>query len=143
QIKLEYELVFKNVKVVSKELSEKYGYPLINDSENGFLALYFAQAIEGVQNKINTIIMCTSGIGTSELLKIKISKKFPELKLLNVISTHDISDALKKFPETELIITTVQPIESVKIPLLMVSALFTIEDQQRVGNMIEGFRNEN
>lgn len=143
QIKLEYELVFKNIETVSKNLSEKYGYPMINDSENGFLALYFAQAIEGVQNKINTIIMCTSGIGTSELLKIKIGKKFPELKLLSVISTHDISDTLKKYPETELIITTVQPTESVEIPLLMVSALFTIEDQQRVGNMIEGFRNEN
>lgn len=142
QIQLEYEQIFTNLKVVSKSVSKKYNYPKINDSENGFLALYFAQAIEGLQNKINTIIMCTSGIGTSELLRVKITKRFPELRIIGVISTYDTKKTLEEYPNTELIITTINPTEGLNIPTLMVSALFTLEDQQRVQDIIEGFRNE-
>jgi transcriptional antiterminator len=142
QIQLEYEQIFINLKVVSKSVSKKYNYPKINDSENGFLALYFAQAIEGLQNKINTIIMCTSGIGTSELLRVKITKRFPELRIIGVISTYDTKKTLEEYPNTELIITTINPTEGLNIPTLMVSALFTLEDQQRVQDIIEGFRNE-
>ncbi|MBS7731996.1 PRD domain-containing protein, partial [Vibrio cholerae] len=80
QIKLTYEEVFMGVRKVSGSISEKFNLPAINDDENGFITLYFAKALETrqYQHPIKTLIMCTTGIGTSELLRAKVSKKFPE-----------------------------------------------------------------
>lgn len=82
QIQLTYEEIYKNVSVVSKDVSKKYQLPLINQDEIGFITLYFARMLETQQLPIQTLIMCTTGIGTSELLRAKINKKFPELAVV-------------------------------------------------------------
>ncbi len=141
QIKLEYEQIYKNIQEVSKLLSKKFDYGTISNDENGFLTLYFAQAFEGTENKINTLILCTSGIGTSELLRVKISKRFPELQIIDVTASYNVKEILEKHPEIDFIITTVNLMTTVNIPVLMVSAIFNNEDQKRLQDIIEDFQN--
>jgi len=139
QIKVTYENVFNAVKKVSEMVSERFNLPEINDDENGFITLYFAKAIETGQHlrPIKTLIMCTTGIGTSELLQAKVSKKFPEIEIVDVISTSNTQKSKDKYPEAELILSTVHMKEDVPIPYLLVSAMFTNDDQDRLRKKIE------
>jgi activator of the mannose operon (transcriptional antiterminator) len=139
QIKVTYEEVFLGVTNVSELVSKKFNLPVINDDENGFLTLYFAKAIETGQHRrpIKTLIMCTTGIGTSELLKAKVSKKFPEVEIVGVVASRNTQMLKEKYSDAELILSTVHMKEEVPIPYLLVSAMFTIDDQKRLQGKIE------
>lgn len=139
QIKLTYEEVFMGVRKVSGSISEKFNLPAINDDENGFITLYFAKALETrqYQHPIKTLIMCTTGIGTSELLRAKVSKKFPELEIVDVVASRNTQILKEKYSDAELILSTVHMKEEVAIPYLLVSAMFTMDDQKRLQGKIE------
>lgn len=139
QIKATYEEVFLGVANVSEFVSEKFNLPTINDDENGFITLYFAKVIVTGQHQrpIKTLIMCTTGIGTSELLKAKVSKKFPELEIVNVVASQDMQMLKEQYPDAELILSTVHIKDKVPIHYLLVSAMFTIDDQKRLQRKIE------
>lgn len=140
QIKLTYDEVFLAVANVSKFISEKFNLPVINDDENGFITLYFAKIIVTGQHQqpIKTLIMCTTGIGTSELLKAKVSKKFPELEIIDVVASRNMEMLKEKYPDAELILSTVQMSDELPIHYLLVSAMFTTDDQHRLQKKIEG-----
>ncbi|EPH98363.1 PRD domain protein [Enterococcus faecalis 13-SD-W-01] len=142
QIQLTYETIFDYVSEVSEEVSEKFGLPLINKDEIGFITLYFARVIETHQLPIQTLIMCTTGVGTSELLKVKVDKKFPELEIMDVISTKNYHSALEKYPEIELILTTIGINEQLPVNSLLVSAMLTADDQTRIQKKIEEIYHE-
>nr|WP_269435868.1 PRD domain-containing protein [Gracilibacillus suaedae] len=139
EIKTTYEEIFVDVTNVSKFVSEKFSLPTINDDENGFITLYFAKIIETsqYQRPIKTLIMCTTGIGTSDLLKVKVSKKFPELEIVDVMATRNMQMIKEKHADVELILSTVHMEAEVPIHYLLVSALFTMEDQKRLQKKIE------
>lgn len=139
QIMMMYEDVFVGVTHVSKQICEEFHLPIISNDENGFITLYFAKAIEtGKQQRcIKTLIMCTTGIGTSELLKAKVSRKFPELDIVDVVASRNTKLIVEKYTDAQLILSTVHLTEEVPVPSLVVSAMFTQDDQQRVQEMIE------
>lgn len=142
QIKLSYQTIFDVVTEVSAEVSKKYRLPYINSDENGFITLYFARMSEVHQLPIRTLVMCTTGIGTSELLKTKLQKHFPELDIVDVINTREYQQYLKKYPETELIITTVGLKDKLSVTSLLVSAMLNLDDQARIQRAIEEIRHE-
>lgn len=142
QIKLEYTKTFSKVEKVSKLAAKKHELPEITEDENGFLALYFAQAIESYPQKIKTLIMCTTGVGTSELLKVKVTNKFPEIEILDVVATRDVQNVLEKYPDTELVITTVLMRKEIEKPSLLVNAMFTRDDQERLQRLIKELKYE-
>lgn len=140
QIKLEYNHIFEKVSEVSELVSKDFQLPSINEDEVGFLTLYFAQIIERFPHKVKTLIMCTTGVGTSELLRVKIESKFPEIQVIDVVSTHNAKEVLKKHLDIDLVISTIRTPESINTPKLLVSAMFTLDDQERLSDMIEGIK---
>ncbi len=118
-------------------ISKKFQLPEINEDEVGFITLYFAQLLEENPNKVKSLIMCSTGIGTSELLKVKIGKKIPDIEILDVISTRNIHSVLEKFPNLDLIISTVKLDASVKVPSIVISAMLTVDDQERLLTLVE------
>ncbi|MCI1903734.1 MAG: PRD domain-containing protein [Enterococcaceae bacterium] len=137
QIQITYEKIYQDVTEVSKEVSEKFHLEKINPDEAGFITLYFARVIETHQLPIQTVIMCTTGVGTSELLRTKVSKKFPELKIVSVVASRDYRRILAEHPGLELILTTIALNEQVSINTLLVSAMLTADDQARIQEKIE------
>lgn len=139
QIKVTYEEVFLGVANVSELISEKFNLPRINDDENGFITLYFARVIVTGQhrNPIKTLIMCTTGIGTSELLKAKVAKKFPELEIIDVVASRNAQKFKEQYSDAELILSTVDIKDELSIHYLLISAMFTVDDQKRLQKKIE------
>ncbi|HGF7459121.1 TPA: transcription antiterminator [Enterococcus faecium] len=135
------EKTTKEIKKFPEEV-EKIKLPLINADEIGFITLYFARMLETQQLPIQTLIMCTTGIGTSELLKAKIIKKFPDLNIVDVIATKNYRTALEKNPNIELILTTVGIRSRLGVHTLLVSAMLTADDQSRIQKKIGEIYNE-
>lgn len=142
QIKMEYTNIFLSVEDVAKEISTAFKLPHINEDEIGFLTLYFAQAIEENPEQIKAVVVCTTGIGTSELLKVKIGKKFREIEIIDVLASRNVKASLEKYPETEMIISTVQVPVDAAIPVIIVSAMLTLDDQERLEKLIERVKYE-
>jgi activator of the mannose operon (transcriptional antiterminator) len=140
QIKLEYAQSFLDVEKIAEAASRQFQLPKINEDEIGFITLYFAQVLEENPNKIKSLIMCTTGIGTSELLKVKIGKKIPDIEILDVISTRNIHSVLVKFPNVDLIISTVKLDASIEVPSIVISAMLTVDDQERLLTRVEELR---
>lgn len=139
EIKISYEEIFLDIEEVSELVSKKFDLPAINNYENGFIALYFARMTETTYHQlpIKVIIMCTSGIGTSELLKTKVTTKFPELEIIDVIASRNIKMFTEKYSDVELILSTIHIEDNIPIDYLLVSAMFTDDDQKRLERKIE------
>lgn len=76
----------------------------INEHDVGFLALYIGGAIERKLSGIKACIVCDYGIGTSQILKEKIIRSIPELKITSVYSIRDINQV--KNDDCDFIIST-------------------------------------
>ncbi|WP_428909722.1 BglG family transcription antiterminator [Niallia sp. Krafla_26] len=136
EIEHEYKAILTAVEEVSKEVEEKFHFNKISKAESGFLTLYFAKYYEKNPRKIHALIMCTTGIGTSELLKTKVKKVFPEIEIVDVVSTRMLEDYDHEAKHVDIIITTIHVENQLDIPEVLVSALFTEHDQVRVRNVI-------
>ncbi|MBF7019779.1 PRD domain-containing protein [Staphylococcus sp. 18_1_E_LY] len=129
QIKFEYPETHTQTAIVSKNI-----IPTISDDEIGFLTLYFAREIERNPRKIKTLITCTTGIGTSELLRVKIEKIIPEIEIIDVISTDVIDDQVVH--DIDLIVSTVAIKDFNLKPIIVVSAMFNKNDQNKLKKFI-------
>ncbi|KGH87821.1 hypothetical protein X350_06965 [Oenococcus oeni S12] len=134
QIKSEYSEVFTAVQEATKIIEKKERIPEIPDDEVGFLALYFAQSLERDLPRIKVLIMCTTGVGTAELLKVKVARSFSNLDIVSVISEREFRQI--RSPDIDLVISTI-PINDSKIPLVVVSAIFNSNDKQIVSDEVE------
>lgn len=134
QIRMEYGDLFDAIKEVSSKVFRDNGLSTPDDNEVGYLTLYFAQAIENQPRKLNIVIMCSTGIGTSELLKIKVQNVFPNFNVVAVTSNNDLS--VNK-DNVDLIISTVRVSKKIKVPSVIVSALFTTKDQEAVEKAVD------
>ncbi|MDT2390035.1 BglG family transcription antiterminator [Enterococcus avium] len=135
-IKLEYPEVFQQVQQVSKAAEEKFQLNEISEDEIGFLTLYFVKYKEMIHSKKRVLIMCSSGVGTSELLKVKVRKAFPELEIVDVLSARKFSKASEKYQNIDLILTTVNLTIDMMIPTILVNSVFTKQDEKRVKEML-------
>ena len=139
QIELIYPGIYQQVSEVSEQISQLYSLPPISADENGFITLYFAKLIELSQQKIRTLIVCTTGVGTSELLRAKIERNFADLEIMDVLATKDLRQLDQAHAGVDLIITTVALPDTLTADSLLVSGIFTADDQARLQRKIEAF----
>ena len=140
QIVLEYPDLFQVVKRATMQVVKRFGLNSIDDEEVGFITVYFAQASEAAQRPINIMIVCTTGFGTAELLNSKIAKRFSDIKIVELVAGRNVSVELQKHPEVQLVVSTINLPEE-RIPTLVVSAMLTMEDQDRLEKMVMKIRN--
>ena len=137
EIKIEYSKIFKEVKKVSGKVAKKFKLSNISEEESAFITLYFMKNIEETRNEKNIIIICSSGVGTSELLKVKVRKLFPEINIIDVMSKRSYLQRIEDYKNLDFILTTVNFEEKIEIPCLLVSAIFIENDRHRVEKIIK------
>lgn len=84
----------------------------ISEDEIGYIVMHFGAAYERRKrlfknNKLATIIVCPSGLGTSNLLISKLEKKFNKLRIIKSISIKELRENFNKYLKYDLIISTV------------------------------------
>ncbi|AFM41456.1 transcriptional antiterminator [Desulfosporosinus acidiphilus SJ4] len=132
QIKNQYKTVFKQCKLtLDKTLREDLNLE-INDDEIGYITMHFLASLERLKNKtrkINALLVCASGIGTSRMLMAKL-KKIPQLNVVTTASVLKINEMKETF-DLDVIISTV-PIQRDDIKVVIVNPLFTESDLEKL-----------
>lgn len=108
----------------------------ISDDENGFITLYFAKMMELNLKKIKCIIVCSTGIGISELLKAKISKSFSEIEIIDVLSAREF---MKEKLDVDLVISTIS-LDIDTSQFLLISGMFTEDDKELLKRKVREIR---
>lgn len=130
------------------ELTKKYFSLLpeikdknINDSEWAYLSLHILAAIEKnkERNKLNVLIICATGYGSAQMLKVRIQNEFKEkIRVSNVISYYEIDDY--NLNKIDCIISTIDLSNQVfKTPVIHVSVLLNEKDIIEIKSFIDQF----
>ena len=135
-IRREYKSLFLFLKREVVKIITEYE---VSDDELGFLTLYFAKYMEQSSNKIKILVICSSGVGTSELLKVKITRSIPEVEVVEALSVNQFtkSISLERFKDIDLIVSTIKMNETYGIPCMLVNAIFTESDKKALKKRLE------
>ena len=80
--------------------------------------------------------MCASGVGTSKLLCAKVHKRFPNLEIVGITSKAQYEAHPERYRGIDLIITTVEVQAHNQERVMLTNALFTVQDQKRLGQLL-------
>lgn len=123
-----HENVCSGIKIIEKELSVNF-----SDDEVSFFTLFFIAAIERKKmcptKPKKIIIVCDSGVSTSQILRSKLEVNF-DVQILGTLGKRTAGDWLEK-NEVDLIISTID-FEYPKIPSIKVTPIVTDEDMKKL-----------
>jgi mannitol operon transcriptional antiterminator len=135
QIKKDYEELFATVR---QSIIETWQDVAVPDEEVGYLVMHFGAAMERWQlmpTHVKALLVCTSGIGSSKMLAVRISKEIPQIDLLGHYSWYEAS----RMPQDQydLIISTVDlPVEHDRY--IKLSPLLTRQETEKLRSRIRG-----
>ena len=111
-----------------KELYEQKYKIKINDDETAYLALHFEAYLERQRSKNNlvrAVIVCSTGLGTSQLLAARIKNDFSKVKVIKILSYDEYLNSDLKC--ADLIISTIELPKSTA-PIIYVSPVVSTEE---------------
>jgi activator of the mannose operon (transcriptional antiterminator) len=132
RIKKEFVNIFGATWASNSIFEKRFGLS-INEDEVAYITLHIAVAVERLQNKIKAIVICSSGIGTSQMVANRLKKKLPHLDILAIIPLRLFTD--KMLAENDLIISTV-PIVQNNNKIVYVSTFVDEKDIQLIENSL-------
>lgn len=133
-IKKDYVQLFAAVR---RGVNEVFPSIAVPDEEIGYIVMHFGASIERLKQfprKIRAVLVCTSGIGSSKLLAVRITKKLPQIELMGHYSWYEAA----RLPSNQydLIISTVDlPLDSGQY--IKLSPLLTQEETDKLRSYIE------
>lgn len=138
-IKIKYPFAFELAKIAKKTIEKDLDIE-ISENEIENIAIHVGGALERASYKnekktFKTIIVCTSGIGTSMLIKSKLENIFRQkLEILKIIPAYlvDYINAM----EVDFIISTV-PISIEHIPVINISPILSDKEIKIIEKYIE------
>mgnify|MGYP006285484885 CR=1 FL=1 len=136
-LKREYNDIFQITKEAAEVLTEELDCE-IPDSEIGYLTMHIASALENADfyfSKINTLVVCSSGIGSSRILAARLKKTLANLEVVAETSALNIEEYLKN-NQIDLIISTVA-LDKYSEKTVVVSPVLVKEDIRKINNKIK------
>ena len=129
-IKEEFPAIYSLISLVILNISRKYQISTVSPDEIGYLTLYFQAAVEQNMKQKKVLVVCSSGVGSSHLLRSRIKHSFPEWDIVDIIPLNYLKEKYN-LDEIDLIISTVK-IPELNIPVAYVTALFNENDVRNV-----------
>lgn len=133
RIKRDYQELFLVVKEACEEVFFEYPVP---ETEIGYLVMHFGAAVLGdnQDETIKTLVLCSSGIGTSKMLVTRLQNEFPELQEIKSASLLEINRA--DTADYQLIISTI-PIPDSNRDYLLVSPILNKDEISKIRAYID------
>ncbi|QIB27627.1 BglG family transcription antiterminator [Caloranaerobacter azorensis] len=137
EIKNNYPSVFGATWAISV-LFEKHLGVKVNEEEIAYIATHIGAALERLNNKTRAIVVCNSGIGTAQLVAVRLQKTISDLEIVNIISSHDV--AKMKENDFDIIISTI-PINYSLKPVIQINPIVSPKDIERIKEYIKNIEN--
>ncbi|WP_414043960.1 BglG family transcription antiterminator [Macrococcus sp. EM39E] len=137
-LKKEYPFAFDAALICAKVIEKEMKYK-INESEVGYIAMHLGGAMERLEKekeRIKTLIVCASGVSSSQLLKYRIQNLFEkDIEVMGIsemykVKQHDI-------PNVDLIISTVPlDVQFESVDIIQVNPILIQSDIEQITNYI-------
>lgn len=128
EIKKEYTSIFGACWATSCIFERRTGV-LLNEDEVAFIAIHIGGAVSRRRRQIIAVVICASGIGTSQLIAGKIERQIPEITIKDVLPYSKLNeDILEK---ADIIISTVS-VQLKKENLIFISTMVSELDIKRI-----------
>lgn len=138
EIKQNYPFAF-DIALVASKMIEKDLKVQISESEIGYLALHFEMALNRIETdkgKLNVILVCNSGLTSSQLIKYKLMQNFGnQIQISEIIELYNIHKA--NLEQSDLIISTVPINDTVDLPVLYVNPIMSQQDLDKIQRYID------
>lgn len=134
EIKANYPEVY-GVAWMTSIVFEKYVGSRVTEEEIGYIALHIGAAVERTKKPFKALVVCTSGIGTSQLLAARLRRCFRDIEIKDVLSIVNIKASVSD--EVDFIISTIPLIdEEINKPVIQISPLLVQKDIKRIEAVI-------
>jgi len=132
RIKRDYADLFSIVKQAVDQVFHEFYVP---DEEIGYLVMHFGAALMGRRSleNVKTLVVCSSGIGTSKMLATKLQQEFPELSHIRNVSVKEFEKINKD--DYQIVISTI-PIPDYQPDYIVVSPLLTVDEIEKIRSFI-------
>ncbi|WP_142830401.1 BglG family transcription antiterminator [Planococcus soli] len=124
EIRRKYPVLFMAVK---QGLENEFKDLDFSADETAFIVLHFGSALLMKEEKvrIDAVVICPTGIGTSKMLASRIQKELPEINSVEILSINDFQTA--HFQDYDLVISTIR-LPVTEVDYIMVSPLLSDRD---------------
>lgn len=139
EIKTNYPFPMQLAKLLARSLEKAFTIK-IDVNEIGFLTLHFCGALERVNSiqsskEVRAVVVCTTGMGTSVLLKAKLQSKIhSKIKVVGVYALYQLDEV--DFTTIDIIITTVPLPKKYAIPDVVITPIVSDADIKKVQDLI-------
>ena len=107
----------------------------IPEDEIGYIVIYFIASMDTLsKHSISVLVVCSTGIGSSKMLRSRLEREFSEIDVKKIISLHKLRD--EDLSLYDLIISTV-PLDLDENKYLCVSPLLNQEEKEHVKKKID------
>ncbi|MDU5106082.1 MULTISPECIES: BglG family transcription antiterminator [unclassified Clostridium] len=131
EIKEQYSVTFNATWYVMSKISEKLDI-VLNEDEVAFIMVHFQAAIDRNAQVKKILIVCPTGIGSSELIANKIKRFLPSKDIIEVVPIRKIYE--NRIDNVDLIISSVQ-LDIEDKPVIYVSPLVSNEDLKNISQI--------
>jgi activator of the mannose operon (transcriptional antiterminator) len=128
-IKGELQDVWRLTQCVVSRVFSGWGDRSVSEDEVGYLTVHFQAAMERQIARKRVLLLCSTGIGTSHLLKSRILRAFPDWTIVGVVSVGSLHSVLTD--DIELVVSTIN-LPTIAMPVVYVTAFFNDADIKRV-----------
>jgi len=134
EIKKQYQVAFQVASISSKVLCDYYNIT-IDDNELAYLALHFGGAMERTKqgqkiDVLRVLVVCSSGLGSSQLIATKIKHNFTNIEIVDVISVINLSDYENRH-DIDFIISSIS-LTNTKHEVIKISPFISAADLKKV-----------
>lgn len=107
----------------------------IPEDEIGYIVIYFIASMDYLsKNSISVLVVCSTGIGSSKMLRSRLEREFSEIDVKKIISLHKLHD--ENLKQYDFIISTV-PLDLDESKYLCVSPLLNDGEKEKVRKQID------
>lgn len=142
-IKNNYSNIFSACLNSCKEIEDSFNIKL-NEDEIGYLTIHFGAAIErlNLENpKLRVLIICTTGLASSQLLTYKIKNRFSnKISIIGTTQYYNLSEY--NVNDYDLIISTIAFNNKTSKPHIVISDIFDENSFTELNKYLEKFDNE-
>jgi activator of the mannose operon (transcriptional antiterminator) len=128
-IKGELQDVWRLTQCAVNRVFSGWGEQAVSEDEVGYLTVHFQAAMERQIARKRVLLVCSTGVGTSHLLKSRILRAFPDWTIVGVVSAGSLPSVLTE--DIELVVSTIN-LPTIALPVVYVTAFFNDADIKRV-----------
>lgn len=138
QYKNVYDIVKRNIHIIE----EAYDISFTED-EIAYMTVHFVSSIERISTQkssyIKVVLLCGSGIGTSQLLKSKLGNLYPEFDVIDAYSIYQIDEEELLKKGVDYIISTVD-CHFDEIPVVTVDTFLNKSSRDQLNQIVNQYR---